>query len=126
MMKTAKVSTWIALALLPVAVLLLGRHFRLVFLAGMAAVPLMLFLAAAHWPARKVLRWCALGLNGFVALLMVPAFAYMLAKVDAPPGVVAVLPVLAVAQVLLIAPVLNVLALWIGPGNGAVAPASAC
>ena len=41
MMKTAKVSTWIALALLPVAVLLLGRHFRLVFLAGMAAVPVV-------------------------------------------------------------------------------------
>lgn len=121
-MKTAKVSTWIALALLPVAVLLLGRHFRLVFFAGMAAVPLMLFLAAGHWPFRRVLRWCALGLNGLVALVMLPAFAYMLVKVDAPPSFTAVLPVLAVAQVLAIAPVLNVVALW--PRMGRAKPAA--
>lgn len=124
MMKTAKMSTWLALALLPVAVLLLGRHFGLVFFAGMAAVPLMLFLAAGHWPVRRLLRWCALGLNGLVALVMVPAFVYMLVKVDAPPSLTAVLPVLAVAQVLLIAPVLNAMALWPRMGRARPSPAA--
>lgn len=124
MIKTAQVSTWIALALLPLAVLLLGRHFGLVFFAGIAAVPLTLFLAAGHWPSRRLLRWCALGLNGLVALVMLPAFAYMLAKVDAPPNVIAVLPVLAVAHVLAIAPVLNVVALWPRTGRAKPAPAA--
>lgn len=125
MTKIAKASSWIALALLPVVVMLLGRHFELVYITGLAALPLALFLAADHWPARKPLRWLALALNGLVALVMVPAFAYMLSKVPAPPGIVAVLPVLAAAHVLAIAPVLNVVALLVWRRKPAVLPASA-
>ena len=112
MRNVAKWSSWLALALLPLVFLLVGRRWPLTFLAGITAVPLFLTLAALHWPGRQWLRWTALVPNLLVTMIAVPAFIYMLMNMSAPPSLWATWPIVAAAQVLAIAPILNVLALF--------------